>query len=97
MGDYIAVFYENVCIYAGMKYETLNFARHLSVEFCIHLFRHNLGALNENVSNNIQYLMSFNFKLTKQKLATKMHNFWGFLRDLKLRNVSFVSIKMTHI
>ena len=41
MEDYIAVFYENVCIYLEIKSETLNFARYLSVELFFHLFLHN--------------------------------------------------------
>ena len=64
--DYIAAFFENVCIYPEMKYEIVNFAPYLSVEFCIHLFLHNLGVLNANLSNNILSLMSFTFKLAKQ-------------------------------
>ena len=31
MVDYIAALYANVCIYPGMKSETLNFALYLSV------------------------------------------------------------------
>ena len=31
--------------------------------FCIHLFLHNLGELNSNLSNNILYLVTFTFKL----------------------------------
>ena len=46
----MASFYENVCIYPGMKSETLNIARHLSVDF---LFLQNLGVLNANVSDKI--------------------------------------------
>ena len=62
MEDYIAAFYEEVCIYPGPKYETLNFVRHLSIDFCIHLFLHNLGLLNANLSGNILYLLPFTFK-----------------------------------
>ena len=55
MEDYIAAFNKNVCtcIYLEMKSETLNFALYLSVEFCVHLFLHNVGVLNVNLSKNI--------------------------------------------
>ena len=43
MEDYIATFRENMCIYLEMKYETLDCARYLSVEFSTHLFLYNLN------------------------------------------------------
>ena len=36
------------------------------------LFLHNLCVLNSNLSDNIQYLVTFTFKLAKHKIATKM-------------------------
>ena len=59
-----------------MKSETFNFTRYLSVEFRIHLFLHNPGVLNANLSNNILYLMSFTLKLAKQKMTSKSHTFF---------------------
>ena len=78
MEDSIEAFYENVCTYLEMKSETLNFARYLSVEFCIHLFLHNLVVLTANLLNNILYLMYFALKLAKQKVTYKLTTFLFF-------------------
>ena len=53
MEDYIAAFYENVCIYFEMKSEMMNFARYLRI--LNHLFLHNLGVMNAKLSNNSLY------------------------------------------
>ena len=71
MVNNIAAFYENVWIYFVMESETLNFARYLGVYFFIHLFLHNFGVPNANLSNDILYLIFFTFKLAKQAIATK--------------------------
>ena len=51
-----------------------NFARDFSVAlyFFIHLFLHNLCALNSNLSDTILYLVTVTFKLAEHKMATKM-------------------------
>ena len=46
----------------GLKYKTLNFARHLSANFFLRLFSNNLGVLNSNMLVNILSLVSFTFK-----------------------------------
>ena len=76
--NYIAAFYENVCIYPGLESETLNFARHLIVYFYITLFLHNLSMLSANLPDNIQYLMYFPFKLAEQNNGHKNHIFSFF-------------------
>ena len=78
MEDSFAAFYENGCNYLEMTSETLNFARYLSVEFCIHLFLHNLVVLTANLLNTILYLMYFAFKLTKQKVTYTLTTFLFF-------------------
>ena len=81
-----------MCIYPGLKYDTLNFAGHLSLYFSSRLLLHNFHVLNSNLSNKIIYLLSFTFKLAKQKMAAKttyflyfcyklLHDFW-FLHAL---------------
>ena len=51
------------CVYIdGLKYKTWNFARHLSANYFLRLFLHNLGVLNLNMSVNILSLVSFTFK-----------------------------------
>ena len=51
------------CVYlGGLKYKTLNFARHLSANYFLRLFLHNLGVLNSIMSVNILSLVSFTFK-----------------------------------
>ena len=49
----IADFFENVCIYPGLKYETFNVALHLNLDFFSRLFLHNLCVLNSNMSDKI--------------------------------------------
>ena len=78
MVNYIAAFYENVWIYFVMESETLDFARYLGVYFFIHLFLHDFGVLNANLSNDILYLIFFTFKLAKQAIATKITYFIFF-------------------
>ena len=56
---------------SGLKFKTLNFARHVSIYFFIYLFLHNLCVLNTNQSDNFFYLASFTFKFDKQKMAAK--------------------------
>ena len=86
-----------MCIYPGLKYETLNFALQLSLYFFTRLFLHNWCVLNLNLSDKIIYLMSFIFKSAKQKMAAKttsflyfcykfLHDFW-FLYDFALINL----------
>ena len=68
-----------MCVFSlGWNPKKLHFARHLRVEFIIYLFLHNLCVLNENLSDNILYLVSFTFKLLKQKM-TKPHLCYIFL------------------
>ena len=55
-----------------LKYETWNFARDCSGYSFIDFFLHNLCALNSNIWENILYLMTLIFKLTKHKMTTKM-------------------------
>ena len=89
-----------------LKYETLNFARHLSADF-FRLFLYNFGVLNSNLSDNILSLVSFTSKkATKNGLKcalyficklTQTHNF-RFLHDLELINLSVMLLdKMTFI
>ena len=40
------------------------------LDFFQTLFLHYLGVLNSNLSDNILYLMSFAYKLAKQKMPT---------------------------
>ena len=61
-----------------MKSETLSLAWYQSVQFCIPLFLHNFGVLNANLTNKILYLMSFTFKLAKQKMIFKITSFLFF-------------------
>ena len=75
MGEYCSLF--SVFI-NGLEYETLNIARHLSPVF-FHLFLHNLGVLSSNLSDDILSLVSFTFKLGKQKMAAKNQIFSIFL------------------
>ena len=42
-----------------MKSEALNFSRHLSLEFVVHLFLHNLCVLNSNRSDSFVVLDSY--------------------------------------
>ena len=78
----------------GLKYKILNFDRHLSANYFLRLFLHNLGVLNLNMSVNILSLVSFTFIKAKQQMAAKttsvsyfcyilLHDFW-FLHDLEL-------------
>ena len=67
----IAACYENVCIQRGLKSEAFNFARHIIIQFVINLFLHNLSVPNSNQSNIVPYLVSFTFKLAKQKMTAK--------------------------
>ena len=61
-----------MCVFSlGWNPKKMHFARHLRVEFIIYLFLHNLCVLNENLSDNILYLVSFTFKLLKQKMTAK--------------------------
>ena len=50
----------------GLKYKTLNFARHLSANYFLSLFLHfgftNLGVLNSNMSVDILSLVPFTSK-----------------------------------
>ena len=93
-------FFLNVCIYPGLKYETLNFALQLRLYFLSRLFLHNWCVLNSNLSDKIIYLVSFTFKKAKQKMATKttfflylcyklLHDFW-FLRDFEFISLSLM-------
>ena len=79
MENYNAAFYENLCIYFAMKFNTLNFARYLCVDICAHLFLQNVDVLNANLSNNILFLMSFTFKLSKQKMSSKITSLKHFM------------------
>ena len=63
----IADFFQNECIYPGLKYETLNFDLRLRLYFWSRLFLHNWCVLNSNLSDIITYLVSFTFKSAKQK------------------------------
>ena len=58
----IADFFKNVCIYPGLKYETLNFALQLRLYFLSRLFLHNWCVLNSNLSDKIIYVVSFTYK-----------------------------------
>ena len=55
-------FFENVCIYPGLKYETLNFALHSSLYVFSRLLSPNLCVLISNLSDKILYIVSFTFK-----------------------------------
>ena len=65
----------------GLKYKTLNFARHLSANYFLRLFLHNPGVLNSNMSVNILYLSyrchSPSNKQNK-KWPPKPHMFYNF-------------------
>ena len=58
----ISAFFESVCIYPGLKYETMNIARHLCLYIFPRLFLHDLCVLNFNLSDKILYLVLFTFK-----------------------------------
>ena len=60
MEYYISAFYENMCKKHLSWDEIWNIAffQYLGVEFCIHLFLHNLGLLNAKLSHNMLYLIS---------------------------------------
>ena len=70
-----------MCVQSELKSEILSIGRYFRVYFFIHLFLHNLGVLNLNLSYNILYLLTFTFKLAKHKMTAKMlikpHIFYG--------------------
>ena len=57
--------FENVCIYPGWKYETLNCARHLSVDF-FRFFLHNLDVLISNICQ-ITFFGVLHLQISKTK------------------------------
>ena len=67
----IAAFYENVCVWPGLKAEILSIGQQFNI-YLYPLFLHKLGVLNSNLSNNIIYLVTFTFKLAKNKMAAMM-------------------------
>ena len=67
------------------------------LNFLCTFFLHYLGELNENLSSNILYLMSFTFKLAKQKMTSKITSFLFFVKKIQEMYVLFVSIKMIYI
>ena len=85
----IADFFENVCIYPGLKYETFNVALHLSLYFFSRLFFHNLCVQNSSLWVNILYSVSFTSKKAKQKMAAKTTSFLNLC--YKLLHVFLVS------
>ena len=66
------IFFNGRILQPFMKSEILSIGRYFSVYFLIHLFLHNLGVLNSSLSNDILYLVTFTFKLAKQKMAAEM-------------------------
>ena len=75
-------FFENVCIYPGLKYKTLNFARHLSADFFIACFFHNLG-VRSNLSDNILSVVSFTLNKQNNKWPPKLHLFYIFVEHYR--------------
>ena len=79
MEDYIAAFYENVCIYLQMESETLNFVQYLGVAFvstCFYIIWVCESVEIIKIKKYIHlYLMFFTFKLAKQKMTSKISFF----------------------
>ena len=78
--------FEKMCVFI-LRWNLKHWAWYLSVQLCIHLLVHNLGVLKANLTSTILHLMSFNFKVAKQKVTSKITSFF---KIFGARNTKFL-------